>query len=467
MKWLPHVQNKVLMRWLAWIIWAVTPSGYSSPAAIEVLGVFNGPNGANSYAGLCLASDGNFYGTTHQGGANGLPVGLGTVFRLTPQGDLTTLVSFGPAPNGTKPYASLVQADDGYLYGTTFQGGPADAGTIFRITTNGNFGTLLSFTILNGARPSGRLLASADGWLYGTTQSGGTAGKGTIFRVTTNGELATLVAFDGTNGSGPYAELIQTPDGRLFGTTVTGGNSNLGTVFQLTTNGELTTLASFTGENGANPLGGVVADTTGNLYGTTLNGGGPGLGTIFRLATNGVLTTLHSFAGGLDGSYPRASLMFGRDGRLYGTTTLGGEVAGGGGWGIIFQITTNGELARLASFENTASGILSYGALVQDGMGDIFGTTFSQGPGLKGTVFRLRPAPPILTAKAASRDTLHIEWRTWPGLAYQLQYRTNLTQADWGVLVAETNAMLDHIRVPDTTSVDPRRLYQVIRLTSP
>jgi hypothetical protein len=96
-----------------------------------------------------------------------------------------------------------------------------------------------------------------------------------------------------------------------------------------------------------------------------------------------------------------------------------------------------------------------------------FGTTFSQGPGLKGTIFRLRPAPPILTAKSAAPATLHIEWETWPGLAYQLQYRTNLTQADRGVMVAETNALLDHIRVPDTTTLDPRRLYQVIRLTSP
>jgi uncharacterized repeat protein (TIGR03803 family) len=214
MKWFPPGQAKVVMCWLAWTIGAAPPNGYASPGAIEVLGVFNGPNGANSYAGLCLASDGNFYGTSHQGGANGLLVGLGTVFRLTPPGDLTTLVSFGPAPQGTKPYAPLVQAADGYLYGTTFQGGPADAGTIFRIATNGSFGTLLAFTNLNGARPSGRLLVGADGWLYGTTQSGGAAGKGTVFRVTTNGELATVIAFDGTNGASPDAELIQTPAGR-------------------------------------------------------------------------------------------------------------------------------------------------------------------------------------------------------------------------------------------------------------
>jgi uncharacterized repeat protein (TIGR03803 family) len=227
-------------------------------------------------------------------------------------------------------------------------------------------------------------------------------------------------------------------------------------------------LVSFAGEHGANPFGGVVADAAGNLYGPALNGGAFELGTIFRLGTNGVMTTLHSFAGGMDGSYPQASLMFGRDGRLYGTTTLGGAPGGGsGGWGIVFQISTNGGLARLASFVNNLTGILPYGILVQDGRGDFWGTTFSQGPGLKGTVYRLRPAPPSLTATRSGPDTLDVEWKTWPGLTYQLQYRTNFTQPNWSILVAETNAVLDQVRVPDTTAVDPVRLYRVKQLTAP
>lgn len=428
---------------------------------------FAGPNGANPYSGLCLASDGNFYGTTHQGGINGWPLGLGSVYRVTPNGVLTVLASFGSMPNGNKPYAALIQAPDGFLYGTTWQGGTANSGTFYRISTNGALTTLLSFTGANGARPSGRLTLGVDGHLYGTTQLGGAHSLGTVFRVSTNGSLTTLASFDGTNGANPYAEVFLARDGHFYGTTVNGGVSNLGTIFRVSTNGALVALASFTNANGANPYGGLVADASDVLYGTTAYGGSGGFGTVFRTTTNGVLTTLHSFAGSADGDNPRASLLLARDGKLYGTTTLGGAANGGSSWGTIFQISTNGQLAVLVSFNYDSNGISPYCALVQDAEGYLYGTTFSQGVGLKGTVFRVSPGAPVLLPNLQTGNTIRLDWKAWPGLGYQLQYKSGAAGAPWqnltGTLVP-TNRM---ISVVDSIQPGSTRFYRVKRLTSP
>src|SRR4029077_9182656 len=126
---------------------------------------------------------------------------------------------------------------------TTSEGGVSNVGTVFRISTNGAFTSLLSFTNGNGAKPFAQLMRGLDGNLYGTTTAGGSDDtNGTVFKMTTNGVLTTLTSFHITNGAVPNAELIQGIDGGLYGTTVNGGLSNLGTAFRITTNGALTTL---------------------------------------------------------------------------------------------------------------------------------------------------------------------------------------------------------------------------------
>ncbi|MFO1513996.1 MAG: choice-of-anchor tandem repeat GloVer-containing protein [Verrucomicrobiota bacterium] len=264
---------------------------------------FSGLNGALPYSGLLLTSDGSLFGTTSQGGTNGLPFGYGTIFRLNSSGVLTTLFSFN-STNGAKPYGALALGGDGNLYGTTWVGGISNVGTAFRMTTNGLHTTLLSFSNINGAKPSGRLIKGQDGHFYGTTQFGGTTNQGTVFRLTTNGVLTTLASFSDTNGANPYAEVVQGSDGHLYGTTVNGGPSDVGAVFRVTTNGVLTPLYIFSGPDGANPYGGLVQDPDGILYGTTAYGGANGYGTIFKITTNGSLTTLYSFTGVLTGQIP-------------------------------------------------------------------------------------------------------------------------------------------------------------------
>ena len=198
--------------------------------------------------------------------------------------------------NGSTPNA-LIIGTDGNFYGTTLNGGTNGAGTVFEFSTNNILTTLFSFNGSNGSAPVG-LVQGTDGNFYGTASQGGTNHFGTVFKLTPGGSLTTLVSFNGTNGGNPYAAMVQdTNSGSFYGTTLIGGtNAGNGTVFKLTTNGTLTTLASFNSTNGANPYGKLTLTSNGNLYGTTYFGGtNNDHGTVFRINTNGVLTSLSSF----------------------------------------------------------------------------------------------------------------------------------------------------------------------------
>ena len=362
---------------------------------------------AYPYAGLVQGSDGNFYGTTQNGGTSGDNYGgYGTVFKVTTNGTLTTLVSFANI-NGANPQAGLVQGSDGNLYGTTQNGGTNDIlygghGTVFRVATNGVLTSLYSFTGGGvGGPPQGDLIQGSDGNFYGTRNNGGSSGYGSVFMLATNGTFTTLASFANTNGANPYAGLVQGSDGNFYGTTVNGGDNGYGTVFQVTTNGTLTTLASFANTNGANPYAGLVQGSDGNFYGTTVSGGDNGNGTVFQVTTNGTLTTLVSFAG-TNGANPYAGLVQGRDGNFYGTTESGGAYSNPqyytnpwlNGYGTVFMVTTNGTLTTLHSFGAVThdtgvpfDGGNPYGRLVQGGDGNFYGTANNGGSCGLGTVF--------------------------------------------------------------------------------
>src|ERR1019366_4730199 len=193
------------------------------------------------------------------------PVGYGQT--------LTTLVSFD-LTNGASPLAGLVQGRDGNFYGTTPQlFGTNDLGTVFKMTPAGALTTLVAFNGTNGANPRAGLVQGNDGNFYGTTAGSGASDRGMIFKITSAGELATLVSFDGTNGAVPEACLVQGNDGNFYGTTVLGGDSYNGTVFMVTPSGTLTNLVSFNGFNGSNPYAGLMLGSDGNFYGTTVNAG--------------------------------------------------------------------------------------------------------------------------------------------------------------------------------------------------
>jgi len=195
-----------------------------------------GNDGAQPKAGLVQGSDGNFYGTTYLGGVYSSPGagGAGTVFKISATGALTSLYSFTGTNDGANPSAGLVPGSDGNFYGTTSYGFTSNnAGTVFKISPNGVLTTLHSFTGYDGAQPHAGLVQGSDGNFYGTTYGGGMNGYGTVFQVTTNGVLADLVSFAGTNGAYPQAAPTLGSNGSLYGTTYAGGAAGLGVVFRL------------------------------------------------------------------------------------------------------------------------------------------------------------------------------------------------------------------------------------------
>ena len=337
---------------------------------ITAVANFAGADG-NGPTSLVQGADGNFYGTTENGGTgNGsdlcLPPysGCGTFFKVTPSGTITSLYSFCSQLNctdGSGPREALVRGTDGNYYGTTVFGGSCQmeegCGTLFKITPTGTLTQLHSFcsqpNCPDGFWPVGGLVLASNGNFYGTTQGGGANSYGTIFKITPSGTLTTLYNFCAltrcTDGSQPKAALIQAVDGNLYGTTWAGGRVGAGTVFRITLAGELTTLYSFNGNHGAAPEAPLIQAADGNFYGTTEDGGAfndycsqSGCGTVFKITPNGILTTLHNFSGP-DGALALAGLLQATDGNLYGTTWNGGADS----VGTVFRITTDGTFTLL------------------------------------------------------------------------------------------------------------------------
>ena len=266
--------------------------------------------------GLIQATDGNFYGVTASGGANEcfqIPQAggnCGTVFKMTPAGVTTILYSFGTSiADGVTPIASLVQASDGNFYGTTANGGANscsssnetnNCGTAFKTTPTGETTILYDFghSINDSIAPLGALIQAVDGALYGTTVSGGGGncgslfGCGTVFKLTLAGQFSIVHAFSlisREDGYGPSQYLIQDSDGNFYGTTGSGGAtlSDLeGTVFKLTPGGVLTTLHSFGPLNvkASNPVGGVIKGNDGAFYGVlAYSDAFAGVGAVYKL----------------------------------------------------------------------------------------------------------------------------------------------------------------------------------------
>ena len=266
--------------------------------------------------GLLLASDGNLYGT-FQNDTRYSVHASGSVFKLTQAGNLTTLHLFAGGNEGSGPTTGLIQGRDGNFYGTTQSGGTGDFGfgTIFKITPAGQLTTLHAFAGgEDGWSPRDNLIEANDGNFYGTTPFSAGYG-GTIYKISPSGQKTTLHQFKKNDGE--PSGLIQGHDGNLYGTT-TMGTVQRGSIFRITLAGELTPLYVFSLRGGSAPNSGLVEGNDGSLYGTTDPGGSLVPGTVFRLDTSGHLTTLHEFRDN-EGTVPNG-LVLARDGNLYGST---------------------------------------------------------------------------------------------------------------------------------------------------
>ena len=344
--------------------------------------MFNGSgNGKYPQGALTRGSDGLLYGTTRLGGGSN----VGTIFKLnTADGTLTTLHVFNGA-NGAESVAELAEGDDGRLYGVTSMGGTANKGTVFAIQKSGAGFTLLkSFTGTNGRGPSGKLVQATDGFWYGTTAMGGTTDAGTIFRMTSTGTLTTILSFNGTNGANPYGGLVQGTDGDLYGLTAGGGAGYQGSAYKMDLSGTLRMLHSFNGSDGSFPYSELIQGTDGLFYGTTMFGGG-GFGVVFKMSAAGAITVLRSLSA-TDGAGPESALLQSSSGKLYGTTPKNGP---SGAAGTVFELSSSGTFKRVYAFSGAPS--TPYAPLLARPDGSLYGVSAEGGAMAAGTIFKLVP----------------------------------------------------------------------------
>lgn len=363
------------------------------PQTLTSIGLFTGMNGSQPTSSLVQGIDGAFYGTTTGGGK----YAKGVVFRITAAGVITDIHDFcaqTACSDGAVPYAGLLLATDGSYYGTTTAGGANNLGVVFRISQDGTFYLLHSFAGPDGATPYAGLVEGTNGKFYGTTVLGGSYNLGTVFEVDPDGRFTSLRSFGGVDGALPYASLMQASNGLFYGTTSAEGSlgwgcgwyGGCGTVFAMTSEGELATIHSFNGNflEGITPYSALIQANDGNLYGTTYQGGESGVctdlcGTVYRVTTGGIYATLYNFCGPSncrDGSDPYAGVVQATDGALYGATYEGGL----GGSGTLFNVTLAGKLTTLFTFClpdqcGGQGGGFPYGGVIQGTNGTLYGTT--------------------------------------------------------------------------------------------
>jgi uncharacterized repeat protein (TIGR03803 family) len=345
-------------------------------------------DGTTSVSALIQGRDGNFYGASGNGGT-----GYGTAFKVTPAGTLTTVYSFCSEANcadGSYPSSAPALGADGNLYGTTGRGGTGGLGTVFKVTPDGVYTVLHSFSGSDGSYPAG-LVLGVDGNFYGTTFAGGssklcTDGCGTVFKTTASGTLSTLHSFSAEqDGLWPDAVLVQGTDGNLYGTTYAGGSEprnyvcgayGCGTVFKITTQGAFTVLHKFDYTDGATIYAPVAQGSDGAFYGAAFDGGFTyyegcvdGCGTLYKVTASGKFTKLHVFAFNSGGN-PYSGLAPATDGNLYGESPSGGYSTG-----EIFKLTPAGGFATVYSFSLEVGGGVA--ALVQGTDGKFYGSYYT------------------------------------------------------------------------------------------
>jgi uncharacterized repeat protein (TIGR03803 family) len=407
---------------------------------------YTNSDGAKPLGGLTLGWDGSWYGSAEEGGTNG----VGTIFKITPQGAFVLVHTFssliaGRNEDGAFPEATLTLGMDGCLYGTSSGGGTnGNYGTVFKITTNDDLVMLHTFTFEDGENSAAPLVLGRDGNFYGATALGGTNDNGTLFEITTNGDFQTLYEFSfasnspadiytNSDGSRPYG-LTQGRDGNFYGTTQFGGTNGNGTVFEFATNSGFHLLHTFTpqatnGQNadGAAPVAPLTQGPDGGFYGTTPNGGAYAAGTVFRVTAGGDFSTLLSFNFFTNGDSSYAPLLL-HDGAFFGTT---GNFFEGGG--TIFEATTNGAATLLYAFSQPdTNSDNSDGAGVETGLslgrdGNFYGVAGEGGLNGAGTIFRL--SFPVLTISNADDLTI-LAWPT-NQIDFSLQWTDDLANPVW------------------------------------
>ncbi len=380
----------------------------SPTGVVTTLYLFQGASATDGYlpyGGLIIGRDGNFYGMTYTGGANG----MGTIFEWNTTTAIETAVyAFGTNTNdGANPDGGLIQAKNGNFYGMTSGGGANGSGIIFEWNpTTATETVLYSFgtNINDGAGPKGSLIQAKNGNLYGVTNSGGANGSGALFKWDTLIAAETVLYSFGAitnDGANPEGTLLQATDNNFYGVTNGGGKYSNGAIFEFNTT-SLTEdmLYSFVGgTDGQNPIDEkLVQAADGNLYGTTNMGGTNNAGTVFKWnmssAAETVLYNLGVTTIPVTVQNPQGSLIQGIDGNLYGMTTYGGAVdanSGAPSCGSIFKCSTLGAGKIFSYFDANSVGFRNIAKVIQAKDGNFYGMTASGGFNLEGVIYKCTP----------------------------------------------------------------------------
>ncbi|HEX4159393.1 MAG TPA: choice-of-anchor tandem repeat GloVer-containing protein [Rhizomicrobium sp.] len=306
------------------------------------------------------------------------------------------LYSFGPPPDGALA-SGVIRGSDGTLYGTTSWGGQYGCneegncvGTVYKITPHKKEVILHRFGDTGGYYPCCEPAMDSSGNLYGTTSSGAGADYyGVVFKLTPAGIYTELHSFtDGPDGGQPSGTVVDAK-GNIFGVAETGGANNDGVLYEITSQGSFEVLHSFAGTDGSYPVGTPMVDDKGNVYGTTLTGGANNVGVVYEVTPKGEEKVLHSFAYQTDGSEPLAGVVQDGDGNLYGTT----QGSGPNGGGTLYELAPSGDFIVLHAFSQTGGdgwAVDSPPTLVRNGKGKIelygitsFGGTYNAGTAYK------------------------------------------------------------------------------------
>ncbi|MBB1286574.1 T9SS type A sorting domain-containing protein [Flavisolibacter sp. BT320] len=324
---------------------------------------FAGPDGATPQGSLMQANNGMLYGMTSSGGTNN----LGVVFSYDPAtGTYAKLKDFAGS-DGANPEGSLMQASNGMLYAVTKYGGNYSLGVLFSLDPVSNiYRKIRDFEMVNGLMTSSITKAS-NGLLYGMTNNGGATKEGVLFSYDpASGVYEKLKDLDSANGKDPYSGMTEFTNKKMYGLMQQGGASNLGVVFSYDpATGTYAKLKDFTGPDGANPMSEFAQGPLGKLYGLTPKGGANNLGVIFSYdPASGTYTKLKDFTGP-DGANPEGSLVLAHDGLLYGVTRIGGAT----NKGVIFSFDpSTATYIKLYDADNYPTG-----KLVQADNGKLYG----------------------------------------------------------------------------------------------
>lgn len=352
----------------------------------------NSQDGINGWGPLTLGSDGWLYGCAR----NGAISNSGVIFKMQLDGaGYTVLHRFQPVTDGANALGGVIEGSDGLLYGTCAVGGTNNSGTIFRLERDGTGFTVLRHLLSTGdcRNPQGALLEAADGMLYGTAYNGGGFARGGVFRLNKNGSAYQIISgfnFAGTFAPrGPLGGVIEAADGTLFGTTELGGSTNKGAVFRLSKDGSAQMLLASLGtvEGGlVSPDGNLLLANDGLLYSCAYSGGASNLGGIFRMATNGASFAIIKHFGDTigDGLEPRAGLIQLPNGQIAGTTRIGGAA----NQGAVFTLNRNGANYLTRRSFTGADGARSRSPLLLTPGNVVYGMTFGGGTSDQGVIYR-------------------------------------------------------------------------------